>query len=88
MMDWRAFANLACAPKACPTAAGSPVYVVAIAWLYVVLLMSLTERSAAAGVATFVFYGVAPLALFLWLVGTPQRRRQKRSARPPSDPDQ
>lgn len=64
------------------------MYVVAIAWLYVVLLMSLTERSATAGVATFVFYGVAPLALFLWLLGTPQRRRRKRSARRAPDPDQ
>lgn len=89
MMSRRAFAKLACLPKACPTAAGpSTVYVVAIAWLYVVLLMSLTERSAAAGIATFVFYGVAPLALFLWLVGTPQRRRRQRSARPPPDPEQ
>lgn len=64
------------------------MYVVAIAWLYVVLLMSLTERSVAAGVATFVFYGLAPLALFLWLVGTPERRRRRRSAQPPGDPDQ
>jgi hypothetical protein len=63
------------------------MYVVAIAWLYVVLLMSLTERSVAAGVATFVLYGVAPLSLLLWLMGTPERRR-RRSARSAADPDQ
>jgi small-conductance mechanosensitive channel len=56
------------------------VYIVAIAWLYVVLMMALTERSLVAGVATFVFYGLAPLALFLWLVGTPQRNRYRRAA--------
>lgn len=61
------------------------MYIVAIAWLYVVLMMSLTESSAVAGIATFVFYGLAPLALFLWLVGTPQRRRNRRSARQPDE---
>jgi hypothetical protein len=61
------------------------VYIVAIAWIYVVLLMALTERSVVAGIATFVFYGVAPLALFLWLVGTPQRRRNRASADQPDE---
>ncbi len=61
------------------------VYIVAIAWLYVVLMMSLTERSIVAGVATFVFYGLAPLALVLWLMGTPQRRRNRRSAGEPDE---
>ena len=55
-----------------------PMYIVAIAWIYVTLLMSLAERSFVAGVATFVLYGLMPLALFLWLVGTPERRRRKR----------
>lgn len=62
-----------------------PVYIVAIAWLYVVLMMSLTEASVVAGIATFVFYGLAPLSLFLWLVGTPQRRRNRRSAGKPDE---
>ncbi|HVL08455.1 MAG TPA: hypothetical protein VM512_04795 [Burkholderiaceae bacterium] len=53
------------------------MYIVAIAWLYVVLMMSLTERTVVAGVATFLLYGLAPLALFLWLVGTPARRRRQ-----------
>jgi hypothetical protein len=54
------------------------MYIVAIAWLYVTLLMALTEPSVAAGLATFFFYGLAPLALFLYLMGTPQRRRNQR----------
>jgi hypothetical protein len=61
------------------------VYIVAIAWIYVVLLMALTESSFVAGIATFVFYGVAPLSLFLWLVGTPQRRRNRRSIEQPDE---
>jgi hypothetical protein len=61
------------------------VYIVAIAWLYVVLMMSLTETSVVAGVVTFALYGLAPLSLFLWLVGTPQRRRNRRSAGEPDE---
>jgi hypothetical protein len=53
------------------------MYIVAIAWLYVTLLMALTENSLVAGLASFLFYGLAPLALFLWLAGTPQRRRAR-----------
>lgn len=53
------------------------MYIVAIAWLYVTLMMALTEPSVVAGVLTFVFYGLLPCALLLWLVGTPQRRRNQ-----------
>lgn len=52
------------------------MYIVAIAWLYVVLMMALTEPHPVAGVLTFLAYGVAPLALLLWLMGTPMRRRR------------
>jgi hypothetical protein len=65
------------------------MYIVAIAWLYVVLMMALTETSVVAGLATFVLYGLAPLSLLLWLLGTPQRRRAARlRERSASDPDQ
>lgn len=57
------------------------MYIIAIAWIYVVLMMAVTEHSIVAGVMTVVFYGLAPLALFLWLFGTPARRRA-RMARP------
>ncbi len=53
------------------------MYIVAIAWIYVTLLMALTESSFIAGAMTFLFYGALPLALFLWLFGTPQRRRRR-----------
>ena len=57
------------------------MYIVAIAWGYVVLMMSITETSLIAGLLTFLWYGAAPLALFLWLFGTPQRRRSRMAAK-------
>lgn len=56
------------------------MYIVAIAWLYVALMMALTEASIVAGLLTFTFYGLLPCALLLWLVGTPQRRRLRQVA--------
>jgi hypothetical protein len=53
------------------------MYIVAIAWLYVTVLMAATEPSLVAAILTFVFYGLLPCALLLWLFGTPQRRRRK-----------
>lgn len=51
------------------------MYIVAIGWLYVVLMMALAETSIVAGVMTFFWYGLMPLALLLWLIGTPHRRK-------------
>jgi hypothetical protein len=53
------------------------MYIVAIAWLYVTLMMALTEPNIVAGALTFLFYGLLPCALLLWLFGTPQRRRNR-----------
>lgn len=58
------------------------MYVIAIGWLYVTLLMAATEPNLTAGVLTFALYGLAPLALLLWLLGTPQRRRNRLSREP------
>lgn len=55
------------------------MYVIAIGWLYVTLLMAATETSLTAGALTFLFYGLAPLVLLLWLMGTPQRKRNRLS---------
>lgn len=57
------------------------MYIVAIAWLYVVFMMAITEQSAVAGVATFLFYGVLPLTIVLYLMGTPQRKRNREKKR-------
>ncbi|NEX59808.1 hypothetical protein [Noviherbaspirillum galbum] len=53
------------------------MYIVAIAWMYVVLMMSITEHSVVAGIATFLLYGVLPLVIILYLMGTPQRKRNR-----------
>lgn len=52
------------------------MYIVAIAWLYVAVLAAAADTTLIGGILTFVFYGVAPLSLFLWLFGTPARRRR------------
>lgn len=52
------------------------MYLIAIAWLYVTLLMAATEPNLTAGVLTFSLYGLLPLAILVWLLGTPERRRR------------
>lgn len=64
------------------------MYVVAIAWLYVIIIMAATEPSITGAVMTFIWYGLFPLALFLWLVGTPQRRRSMRKRAAHQEPDE
>ncbi|MGS0740597.1 hypothetical protein ACVBEF_01990 [Glaciimonas sp. GG7] len=56
------------------------MYIVAIAWIYVVFMMAITEQSATAGVMTFLLYGVFPLTIVLYLIGTPQRKRNRQRA--------
>ncbi|CAN5302714.1 hypothetical protein BH11PSE11_BH11PSE11_11220 [soil metagenome] len=53
------------------------MYIVYIAWLYVVLLMSFTEQSVVAGCMTFLFYGALPLVIILYLSGFSQRKRKR-----------
>jgi hypothetical protein len=53
------------------------MYIIAIAWLYVTFLMAATEASITAGILTFVFYGLMPCGLLMWILGTPQRKRKK-----------
>lgn len=53
------------------------MYIVAIAWIYVVLMMSITEHSVIAGVMTFLLYCVFPLTIVLYLMRTPQRKRER-----------
>lgn len=48
----------------------------AIAWIYVVGLMALTEPSIVAGVMTFVLYCVIPLSILFYLTGSQRRKRK------------
>lgn len=54
------------------------MYIVAIAWLYVVLLVSFLQDSIFRGIVTFLFTGLFPLAIVLYLAGGPQRSRNRR----------
>jgi len=72
-----AFVNLTSRPYA---ELARQMYVVAIAWLYVALMVSVTQPTIFRGLVTFVGTGLFPLALLLYLVGTPQRRRNQRRA--------
>ena len=56
------------------------MYIVAIGWMFVVGCMAAVEAatsSVVGGIVTLFIYGLLPLALFLWLVGTPQRHRNR-----------
>ncbi|HQU87069.1 MAG TPA: hypothetical protein PLC58_00660 [Denitromonas sp.] len=54
------------------------MYIIAIAWLYVALMAAISDTTVVGGVLTFVFMGALPMSLFLWLFGTPARRRKLR----------
>jgi hypothetical protein len=55
--------------------------IVALAWIYVVLLMSLTEPTVVAGIMTFLFYCIIPLAILLYVTGGFRRIGQRRAQR-------
>jgi hypothetical protein len=59
--------------------------IVAIAWIYVVLMMAVAEAMAPNGtllgaVFTFLLYGVLPLSIVLYIMATPARRRARKAA--------
>lgn len=61
------------------------MYLVAIAWMYVVLMMAVAEALSSQGtvlgaVFTFLLYGLLPLGIVLYILGTPGRRRARRAA--------
>ncbi len=53
------------------------MYIIAIAWGYVTVLMAASEKTITAGILTFVFYGLIPCGLLLWILGSKHRNRQK-----------
>ena len=54
--------------------------IIIIAWLYVVILMSMTEHSVIAGVMTFLLYGVLTLSIMVYLLNTPAQRARRKAA--------
>jgi len=63
------------------------MYLVVIAWMYVVLMMSAAEAASSNGtvlgaLVTLLLYGVAPVVLVVYLMGAPARNKaiKKREA--------
>lgn len=54
------------------------MYIIAIGWLYVTVLVALNEPTVVAGIISFVFYGLLPCGLLLWLAGSRVRRQRQR----------
>ncbi|MGP1630308.1 MAG: hypothetical protein ACTS5V_10250 [Giesbergeria sp.] len=57
------------------------MYVVVIAWLYVTVMMAVAEATSTTGsvlgaIVTFVLYGLLPLSIVVYIMGTPGRRRK------------
>ena len=53
------------------------MYIIAIAWIYVVFMMSITETTLTASIMTFLFYCVLPLVLFFYLIRAPKRKQRR-----------
>ena len=50
------------------------LYIIAIGWAYVVLLMAVTAKSFVAGALTFIFYGLLPLGIVFYITLKQLRR--------------
>jgi mannose/fructose/N-acetylgalactosamine-specific phosphotransferase system component IID len=58
------------------------MWIVAIAWVYVALMMAMAEATSPQGtilgaVITLVFYGLVPVSLVMYLLGAPGRRKAR-----------
>ncbi len=61
------------------------MYLVAIAWMYVVVMMAVVEATSANGtvlgaIFTFVLYGALPLSVVLYILRSPARKRARLAA--------
>ena len=52
------------------------MYIVAIGWAYVILMMAITASSIGKALAILIFLGVLPLALFVYVAGGSRRRNR------------
>ncbi len=52
------------------------MYIVAIGWAYVILMMAITASSIGKALAVLFFLGILPLALFIYVADGPRRRRR------------
>jgi hypothetical protein len=56
------------------------MYIVAIAWMYVVVLMAATQDTVLSGVGTLVFYGALPCSVVMYLLMAPTRAKRRKTA--------
>ena len=56
------------------------MYIVAIGWAYVILMMAITASSIGKALAILIFLGVLPLALFVYVADKPRRRQRSMAA--------
>lgn len=59
------------------------MYLVGIAWMYVVVMMAVAEATSGQGTLlgaffTLLLYGVLPLSILLYIMGTGRRRKHRR----------
>lgn len=54
------------------------MYIIAIAWVYVVVMIAVVSDSWLKGIVRFVFLGAIPIGMLIWLT---VRRRRGRMAR-------
>ena len=54
------------------------MYIIAIGWLYVTLLVAANEATIVAGIISFAFYGLLPCSLLIWLSGSRVRRERRK----------
>ena len=62
------------------------MYLIVIAWFYVTLMMALAEAASPQGsilgaIITFVMYGLLPMAILIYILGTPARKRKIKAER-------
>lgn len=50
------------------------MYIIAIGWAYVILMMAITASTIGKAIAILIFLGVIPLGLFAFIFGRPKRR--------------
>ena len=60
------------------------MYIAAIAWIYVTLMMSVAEANNTNGtvlgaIVTFILYGILPTALLVYLMGAPRRNKARQA---------
>ena len=56
------------------------MYIVAIAWIYVALMMGVAEATntngtVLGGIVTFILYGILPTSIIIYIMDSPRRKR-------------